>query len=354
MKRCVQCVLPATYPQVTFDERGVCSFCTNFKKLDPTPAKKEELEQLVEKARQNKGRYQAIVPISGGKDSAYALYTMRRVYGLRTLAINFDNGFRSLAAEANIRALTTRLEVDYISIKPRWDLMRGLYAAFVKTTGEFCTVCNAMGYLTIVTLIMEEQRQSSSKILAVGGWSKHLEAMPGMYSFDFKYFHDVIAEAGLSAQLRNSPMVSELCLDFLIAAPDPRRTVKNELVPFNYIMLPDYVAWNLNEISKTLKTEVGWTVPPEAEKETHFDCDMYPVAKYFERRKYGFSQSTVTYSALVRAGQMSRQEALERIEQEKKGVPAEFAGFLGLLGLAQTDVNWDGKWHPQRQANSMG
>ena len=178
--------------------------------------------------------------------------------------------------------------------------------------------------------------------------------MPGMYSFDFKYFHDVIAEAGLSEQLRHSPMVSELCLDFLIAAPDPRQTVRNAFVPFDYIMLPEYVTWNLDEISKTLKRQVGWIVPPEAENQTHFDCDMYPVAKYFERRKYGFSQSTVTYSALVRAGQMTRREALERIEQEGEEVPAEFAAFLDSLGLAETDVNWEGKWHPQRQSNSTG
>ena len=78
---------------------------------------------------------------------------------------------------------------------------------------------------------------------------------------------------------------------------------------------------------------------------------MYPVAKYFERRKYGFSQSTVTYSALVRAGQMTRREALERIEQEGEEVPAKFADFLDALGLSETDVNWEGKWHPQRQSN---
>ncbi len=349
MKRCERCIIPAAYPGVTFDEEGVCSFCTHCTKLDPTPQKEQEMKQLVEEARLNKGRYQAIVPISGGKDSAYALYVMRRVYGLRVLAINFDNGFRSLAAEANLKTLTTQLGVDFISIKPSWDLMRNLYAAFVKITGEFCTVCNAMGYLTIMTVVMAEQMQSASKLLVVGGWSENLEAMPQMYSFDFEYFHDVISEAGLSDQLRRSPLVSELCLDVLIGASDPRQTIKNEDLPFNYIMLPDYVRWDLNQIAETLKEKVGWVAPLESEAQTHFDCDMYPVAKYFERRKYGFSQNTVTYSALVRAGQMSRAEALEKVQQQPEQTPVEFARFLAVLGLEQTDVNWDGKWHPQRQ-----
>lgn len=353
MKRCKQCILPANYPGITFDKKGTCSFCMNFKEPQQITKKDDELKQLVEKARQNQGRYQAIVPISGGKDSAYVLYMMRRVYGLRTLAINFDNGFRSPAAEANLKILTTRLDVDYISIKPSWELMRNLYAAFVKVAGEFCTVCNAMGYLTIMSLMMVNQQQSGSGVLVAGGWSKDLEAMPGVYSFDLKYFYDVITEGGMSEKLRQSPMVSELCLDFLINAPDPRTTAKDANLPFSYIMLPDYIPWNPGEISKTLKNEIGWVVPPHAENETHFDCIMYPVAKYFERRKYGFSQSTITYSALVRAGQMSREEALRKVKNEKKDAPPEFAQFLDMLGLAETSVNWNGKWYPQRQHESL-
>jgi len=349
MKRCLHCIIPDTYPGIAFNEKGICSFCMDFEKQGAVAEKEEELKRLVEEAKLNQQRYQAIVPISGGKDSAYALYMARRVYGLRVLAINFDNGFRSAAAEANLKALTTKLDVDYVSLKPSWDLMRNLYAAFVRITGEFCTVCNAMGYLIIIGLILEEQQRAGSKLLVFGGWSKTLEAMPGMYSFDFKYFHDVIKEAGLSDMLRRSPMVNELCLNVLISAPDPRMTIKDEAVPFTYVMLPEYIAWDLGEISRTLKKETGWTAPPGAENETHFDCIMYPVAKYFERRKYGFSQNTVTYSALVRTGQMSRQEALDRVKDERQEAPEEFARFLDILGLAENEVNWNGRWHPQRK-----
>jgi hypothetical protein len=207
-----------------------------------------------------------------------------------------------------------------------------------------------MGYLTIISFILREnQTQAGSKILVVGGWSKELEAMPGVYSFDFKYFYDVIAEAGMSEKLRDSAMISEQCLDFLINVPDPRATAKDERLPFDYIMLPDYISWNPDEISRVLKKETGWVVPPEADNETHFDCVMYPVAKYFERQKYGFSQSTITYSALVRAGQMSREEALRKVGKEKKESPPEFARFLDILGLAKSSINWNGKWHPQRR-----
>lgn len=348
MKRCKRCILPSSYPGITFNKGGICSFCANFKKLNLTP-KKDELRRLMQEAKRSSKRYQAIVPISGGKDSAYALYVMRRIYGLRVLAINFDNGFRSLTAETNLNTLTTQIGVDYISIKPSWDLMRELYATFVKITGEFCSVCNSMGYLTIMSFIMKHINKTGPKPLTVGGWARHLEAMPGMYSFDLKYFYDIVAQGGMSQALRRSEMVDELCLDKLINMPDPRLMKKDEDFPLKYIMLPEFMDWDLRQITKTLKKEVGWISPPDAEDETHFDCVIYPVAQYFERQKYGFSQNTVTYSALVRDEQISRDEALKKIRKEKKRTPVEFSCFLNMLGLEKTDVNWEGKWHPQRQ-----
>ena len=45
---------------------------------------------------------------------------------------------------------------------------------------------------------------------------------------------------------------------------------------------------------------------------------------------------------------MSREEALGRVGNEEENVPAGFARFLDVLGLAESDVNWNGKWHPQR------
>lgn len=348
VKRCKRCILPYSYPGITFDKRGICSFCVNYMKPNSEP-KTEELRRLVKEAKLSKKRYQAIVPISGGKDSSYVVYVMRRVYGLRVLAINFDNGFRSATAEVNLKILTDQLGVDYISIKPNWNLMRDLYATFMKITSEFCSVCNSMGYLTIMSFIIKHVSESVPKPLVVGGWARHLEAMPGMYSFDLKYFCDVIAQGGLLEAVRESELVNELCLDALINAQDPRQDRIDETFPLRYIMLPDFIHWDLRQITRTLKKELGWISAPEAENETHFDCVMYPVAQYFERQKYGFSQNIVTYSALVREGQLSRPEAIKNNRKEKKGVPLEFSRFLNILGLKITDVNWEGKWHPQRQ-----
>jgi hypothetical protein len=274
---------------------------------------------------------------------------MRRTYGLRVLAVNFDNGFRSRSAEDNLHTLVTNLETDLVSLKPDWGLMRALYGAFVKDPGEFCTVCNAMGYLVIMSFAVAEQRRLSARLPVIGAWSKQLEAMPGVYSFDVKYFHDVASSAGLSDRLRRSALIGERCLDVLLNAPDPRQLVTDESTPVDYLLLPDHMTWNYRLIGETLRRETGWTAPETSENETHFDCTAYPVAKYLERRKYGFSQSTITFSALVRSGQMTRDQALALLDRESAVEPAEFGPFLATIGLARSDVSWNGLWHPQRQ-----
>lgn len=346
--RCNVCVLPSNYPKISFDANGICSFCIEYDKKTHIDEESAKLKELIDRAKQITTPYQVIVPISGGKDSAFALYTMVRNYNLRALAINFDNGFRSQAAENNLNAIIKALSVDYVSLKPNWNLMKDLYATFIKGPGEFCSVCNAVGYLTIMTYIMGEQIKYNVRFPVIGGWSQELEAMPGLYSFDMKYFYDVISGAGLGSKLLQSSLITEPCLMSLMQLSDPRQLTNEDELKIDYLMLPNHIPWKIKGISKILRQEIGWSAPPEAENETHFDCVMYPVAKYLERRKFGFSQSTITYSSLVRSGQITREQALLLLTKEEKGKPKEFNEFLSALEITEKDVNWNGTWHAER------
>jgi hypothetical protein len=341
-------VLPSSYPNISFDSSGTCSFCADYDTKPRISQQTAKLKELINRAKKITAPYQVVVPVSGGKDSAFVLYTMVRKYNLRALAINFNNGFRSQAAETNLHAIVNTLSIDYVSLKPNWTLMKDLYAAFLKGPGEFCSVCNAVGYLVIMSYLMTEQAKYNIDFPVIGGWSQELEAMPGLYSFDIKYFRDIINNAGLGNRLLQSSLINERCLISLTQLRDPRQLNDEEELYTNYLMLPRHMPWKIYEISETLKKELNWSVPLEAENETHFDCVMYPVAKYIERRKFGFSQSTVTYSSLVRSEQMPREQALLLLKQEDQGKPKEYADFLLQLGITETDINWQGKWHAER------
>jgi hypothetical protein len=263
--------------------------------------------------------------------------------------IDFDNGFRSVDAEANLTALPEKLGADRVSIELPWSLLSKLYAAFMKDAGEFCSVCNSVGYLSIMTYIMHHMALVGPDPLVVSGWVHYLEEMPNVYAFDIRYFHDIISRAGLAKSLIESGFVDQKCLEILMTTSDPRTLSGDQSIPFRFIALPEYVYWDLEKISGTLKNELGWISPPWAKDETHFDCTAYPIAQYLERKKYGFSQSTITYSAMIRHGQMTREVALQKLEKKSSGRPREFDEFLKMLELQESDVNWDADWYPQRK-----
>ena len=96
MKRCINCVLPETFPGIKFDEDGVCNFCRNFRGAKNLEERKLRYRQRFEKLiKEHKGRvaYDAIMSYSGGKDSTYVLSILKERYRLNVFAVTFDNGF---------------------------------------------------------------------------------------------------------------------------------------------------------------------------------------------------------------------------------------------------------------------
>ena len=96
---CSRCVMDTSDPEIQFDEFGVCNHCKEFilKRLSlanrkPDPDGLREMFQSI-KAR-NTGRgtnYDAIIGISGGCDSSYAIH-LAYSYGLKLLAVHVDMG----------------------------------------------------------------------------------------------------------------------------------------------------------------------------------------------------------------------------------------------------------------------
>jgi len=138
--RCNKCILPSNFQYIDFDEQGVCSYCIKHQPVQPKP--EVELLKILEKAKKTHRAYDALVPLSGGKDSTYALYLAKQKYDLNVLAFTYDNGFMSEIALKNIENVTRQLDVNHVFYKPSWDLLKRLYRQVLLKSGELCTVCS--------------------------------------------------------------------------------------------------------------------------------------------------------------------------------------------------------------------
>jgi tRNA(Ile)-lysidine synthase TilS/MesJ len=91
MKRCTRCVLPENAPGISFDQHGVCNYCHSYKKL--TYKGESALVKLLDSHRRRDSRYDCMVPVSGGRDSSFTLLKMVKDYGMKVLAIHYENPF---------------------------------------------------------------------------------------------------------------------------------------------------------------------------------------------------------------------------------------------------------------------
>lgn len=133
MARCRNCLLPDKVPGANLDASGVCAFCRNHGTAarngndndHARQAREADLENTLRNCK-GSGRYDALVCLSGGKDSIYLLYRAKVDYGLNVLAFTTDVNIPDVAWD-NIRRTVAKLEVDHLVYRPPASLYRKLF-----------------------------------------------------------------------------------------------------------------------------------------------------------------------------------------------------------------------------------
>ena len=135
---CTKGIWDTTVPGITFDENGVSNYCKLQELLmyDFPRGEKEkrDWEKIVAKIK-NKGKnkkYDCIVGVSGGTDSSYLLHILKKEYSINPLAVNLDNGWNSEIAVANIKKMTSALEVDLETYVIDYEEIKDLMRTYMK------------------------------------------------------------------------------------------------------------------------------------------------------------------------------------------------------------------------------
>jgi hypothetical protein len=338
MKRCTKCILPENYQGIQFDENGVCSRCHEWEKsysLVNYGKLKGELDLLIgqkkEESRSFGVPYDVVVPISGGKDSAYVLYIMKELFGCRVLALNYNNTMQSELAYRNMINLIDTFDVDFrmVTIKP--SLLKRAFNEAMKQLGEFCLVCNCTGYWILLSFLSDQFSKYGYTPLIVGGWNRLFEFDPQINTLNFGIYRQLLETTGLIEEF--SQTLNRGVLDALTNQNDVRQQNSG-----GFIQLPDYYEWDHAEMLRILKSR-GWQ--PMKDKDTHFDCWASPFADRLETLKYGLNQKSTITATMVRAGKLDRDaafiaEELSVYEPEDWQLVERFARHIGFT-LAEFD-----------------
>lgn len=134
-RRCCRCILSECYSPL--DESGRCAVCAEYFKVvvprDQENKSAHEIEHRLDQLLREymgkaSGPYDAVLLLSGGKDSAYLLHRMVTTYpDLRLICVLVDNGFMSPYALQNVARILSHFDVPHVTIKPKPSFVRKVF-----------------------------------------------------------------------------------------------------------------------------------------------------------------------------------------------------------------------------------
>ncbi len=351
MRRCKQCIMPNTYPGISFNDEGTCSFCLQYRPANSYLGK-DELLRLI-KSVNYKGQYDCVIPLSGGKDSTFILYYCVRELGLRPIAANYDSGFQSKIAKNNMKTTCDTLNVPLILRGPKGDIQKRMLREILlvsEALGCFVRTCLNCG-LMLRTVALNIAREYNVPFVLWG--STPLESVD--YS-DYKAFRYGMKRLEILASIKVKFKMLQLTLR-KIAGLVPRLImymilnvrqrlqmdvpIKYALDPFGTIQFPesaptvihffDYIRWDSLGATRLLKEKLGWKHPENME--SRFDCLLHCFAEHKSLKLYGISGGGTINCNFVREKMMSREDALKKENATRESVEKECREIINLIGL---------------------
>jgi tRNA(Ile)-lysidine synthase TilS/MesJ len=95
--------------------------------------KQKYLAEMLEIIKSAKGKYQAILGLSGGVDSSYLAY-LAKEWDLRVLLVHFDNGWNSELAVDNINRIVDYTGFDLHTHVVDWEEFKDLQLSYIKSS----------------------------------------------------------------------------------------------------------------------------------------------------------------------------------------------------------------------------
>ncbi|MFH1192429.1 MAG: hypothetical protein V1655_03050 [bacterium] len=357
MKICKKCIIPCSYPDITF-KNGVCDLCEkNNLEIKKVLGEKKLLELLT--SRKN-NKYDCIVPLSGGKDSSYVLFYIAKKLELKPLAAFFDNGFTIELAKKNVENICKKLGVDLITGHATDFRLKQTKEALMaaKYLGKFVKICgNCENNLR--TFIINAATKQNIPFIIWG--STDFEDKSSRFTDNasvteretYGTFKSMLSKLKRSFSLLNCPagFLNTLkaifhalkfmycCVQDNIASKSPEGC-KN-LNPFlevsfknkkpKTIYFFDYIKYDPYKNIETLKKEMEWQ--SLSEKEARMDCKLHCFVNYQHLKDYGITADGFTLSVLVRHNFISREEAIKKEEILKNGLKEECDKIAKELGV---------------------
>ena len=327
---CKTCIYDANVPAINFNNEGVCNYCemiSNLKELYGTGTSKglESFFGILDKIKkEGRGKkYDCVVGVSGGTDSSYIIAKAVE-WGLRPLAVHYDNTWNTAIATENIRKVLAKLNVDlYTHVtdnKESDDIFKSFFLANVPEIDGPTDIALAQTLYKAASKFNVKYVLEGHSFMTEGVSPLSTAYVDGAY---IKNVHKMFGKI----KMKTFPN-----MDFYSFMKWVLFKRIKKIRPLWYI------PYSKEEAREFLEKEFGWEYYGGHHLENRMTAFNHSV--YFPR-KFGVDQRNNSLSALVRAGVMTHKEAINEYNSEpvvEEDLIPYFKKRLGISDQMFADV----------------
>ena len=327
MKMCKKCLMMDTRPRLHFNERGVCAACewSEIKKYKINWEERyKELENLCDTIR-GKQQYDCIVPVSGGKDSTYVADKMKNEFGLNVLAVTIVPPLETELISNNLERFLEH-GYDHIKVTPNVLIAQEINKRSFIEQGRpilsFTSCVQAVMFRFAVDfkipLIMFGEEGETEY-----GGSTEMRYRP---YFDADYAIKIYMEGNNLRDFMEGKFSEREMNLWMFPSKEKIREIGLKVGHWSY-----YENWDPYIHYEFARDNYGMQIPEERNVGTYtnfgqFDTPLYELHTYMMYLKFGFGRASQDACIDIRAGRLSREEAVKIVneydgEYPEKSIP---------------------------------
>jgi glucosamine--fructose-6-phosphate aminotransferase (isomerizing) len=346
LRRCTKCILPETMPYIEFDADGVCNYCHHYRPRNK-PKPKEELFRLVEPYRRADGA-DCILPFSGGRDSCYGLHLVVHELKMKPVTYTYDWGMVTDLGRRNISRMCSALGVENIIVAADISKKRRNIATNLKAWLK----APHLGMVSILTAgdkhffrhVETVKRQTGIQLdlwginpLEVTHFKAGFLGVQPDFAEKRVYRHGAAKQLHyqwlrLQAMLQSPGYFNSSLWDTLSGEYYRSFTKKN-----HYFHIYDYWRWEEKEVDQTLEA-YDWELAPDIRTTWRIGDGTAAFYNYIYYTVAGFTEHDTFRSNQVREGDLSREEALQLVEDENQPRYPNIKWYLDAIGMDFSEV----------------
>ena len=335
--------MPDTKPDLFFDDAGVCAACNAFLQRDVIDweTRKIELQNQLAKYRSSSGKWDCVIPVSGGKDSTYQVIKALE-FNMNPLCVTSTTCDLTEIGLQNIQNIKN-LGVDHMQFSPDPNVRRRLNRLGLLEVGDI----SWPEHVGIFTIPVRVAMAFGIKLIIWGENSQNEYGGPPNAAESKHLDRSWLEEFGGMLGLRVADLV------------DVYGFTVNEIEPYVYpqahdleqatvsgLFLGHYLPWDgiSNFLISQANGFITYDKSVEGSMVNYENLDNYQtgIHDYFKFLKFGFGRATDIACLHLRRGRITRDEAISIVKDRDGKFPHSYLGkslrdILGPLeiGLEQ-------------------